>query len=179
MKIDDTFFLGIVSKKFGYKGDIICVFDVDKPEKYTELESVFLLINKKLVPFFIEKISFRPNSNQAIIRFKGIDNEKKAEDLIDCEMYLPLDMLPPLSGNQFYFHEVEGFKVYDTRQGYIGEIEKILDYPGNPLFQIKRNLNEILIPVSDKFIKEVDRKLKKIVVTTPEGLLGIYTNDVS
>lgn len=150
------------------------ILDVDDPEKYSGLDSVFLLIDKKLVPFFIDKISLRPNSNQAIIRFRDIDDEKKAEYLINCKIYLPLDNLPPLSGNQFYFHEVEGFTVYDTRHGYIGKIKQVLDYPGNPLFQIERDENEVLIPVCDELIKEVKRDLKEILVTTPNGLLDIY-----
>ncbi len=177
MNIGDTFYLGVISKKYGYKGELVGVFDVDDPEKYIKLESVFLLIEEKLVPFFVENITFKPSSNQAIIRFKDIDNELKAERLVDCEMYLPLDMLPPLSGNQFYFHEVEGFNMYDTRHGYIGKIERIIDYPGNPLFRVIFEGNEILIPVRDEYLKETDRKSKKITVTTPDGLLDIFRNN--
>ena len=33
---------------------------------------------------------------------------------------------------------------------------------------------EILIPINDEFIKEVDRKNKTIVVDTPEGLIDLY-----
>ncbi len=150
------------------------ILDADEPEKYSELDSVFILLKKTLVPFFIDKMTLRPNSNQAIIKFKDIDDEKKAEYLIDRKIYLPIDILPPLSGNQFYFHEVEGFSVYDTRHGYIGKIKQILDYPGNPLFQIEYKENEVLIPVCDDYIKEVKRDLKEILVTTPDGLLDIY-----
>ncbi len=176
MRIDDSFYLGFITKKFGYKGEVVGVFDVDNPKKYAGLESVFLLLDEKLIPFFIDKISFRPNSNQAIIKFKGADTEKQAEYLIDSKMYLPLEMLPPLSGNQFYFHEVEGFDVYDMNWGHIGKINSILDYPGNPLFQIIEKSIEILIPVKDEYIKKVDRKSGQITVETPDGLLDIYLN---
>jgi len=179
MNIEDTFYLGFISKKTGYKGELTGIFDVDHPLKYQNLESVFLLIEGKLVPFFIEKIFFQPNSNQAVIKFKDTGSKKKAEELINCEMYLPLEQLPTLSGNQFYFHEVEGFHVYDIEHGYIGELIRIIDHPGNPVMQIKKGINEILIPANDEFIQEVNRELKKMLVTTPEGLLDIYINDES
>ncbi len=177
MNIEDTFYLGSISKTVGYKGELAAILDVDDPEKYNELESVFLLIEKKLVPFFIEKLSFRPNSNHVIIKFRDINSEEKAERLVDSELHLPAEMLPPLSGNHFYFHEVEGFQVFDTRYGYLGKLEKILDYPGNPLMQILKKNREILIPVKDEFINEVDRESEKIVVSTPDGLIDIYNDN--
>ncbi len=175
MNIEDVFYIGVISKKFGYKGKVIGVFDVDNIENYKNLESVFLLIDEKLIPFFIKSISLRSSSNNAIIRFQEIDNEQKAESIINCEMYMPLKMLPPLSGNQFYFHEVEGFQVYDIKHGNIGILKRILDYPGNPVMQVEKESKEFLIPVKDEFISEVNRKSKILSVITPDGLLDIYT----
>ncbi len=177
MDINDSYYIGVIIKKHGYKGELACVLDVDDPEKYSNMESVFLMIKGKLVPFFIEKISIRTNSNQAIIKFRDINNETKATQLIDCKVYLPLEKLPALSGDSFYFHEVEGYDVYDKKNGYIGKIDTIIDHPGNPLMRVKLDDNEILIPVRDEFICKVDRKFKKIDVTTPDGLLDIFLLD--
>ena len=36
---------------------------------------------------------------------------------------------------------------------------------------------EILIPLHDNFLKEVNRKEKKIIVETPEGLIDLYMQE--
>ena len=43
-----------------------------------------------------------------------------------------------------------------------------------PLFVIDANGSEILIPVHDDFIKELDRKEQKIHLDLPDGLLDIF-----
>ena len=43
-----------------------------------------------------------------------------------------------------------------------------------PLFVIDSSGNEILIPIHDDFIKELDRKSKRIFLDLPEGLLDIF-----
>jgi 16S rRNA processing protein RimM len=44
-------------------------------------------------------------------------------------------MLPKLSGNKFYFHEVIGFEVEDQRLGIVGKIESINDSTAQPLLK--------------------------------------------
>jgi 16S rRNA processing protein RimM len=46
-------------------------------------------------------------------------------------------MLPKLSGNKFYFHEVIGFEVEDIRLGYVGEIQSVNDTTAQPLLVLK------------------------------------------
>jgi len=83
-------------------------------------------------------------------------------------------LLPKLTGNKFYFHEVIGFTVVDVSFGNVGTIVHINDKVAQPLFEIDSNGKEIFIPMIDDFIKKVDRKNKKIEVETPEGLIELY-----
>jgi len=171
---DNFYFLGIITKPTGLKGDLSISLDVDDPWKYEKMESVFVEIDNELVPFFIEKIEIRPN-NKAIIRFKDLKKEE-TNTMVKRNLYLPLDQLPKLSGKKFYFHEVIGFEIVDTKYGNIGKIETILEIQPQAIFQISLKGREILIPVVDEIIKDVDRKNKKIIVDTPEGLIDLYLN---
>ena len=94
-----------------------------------------------------------------------------ADALLKKEAYLPLKMLPALEGNTFYFHEVTGFMLADVHYGEVGRIDSINDRSAQPLFVIKTGDSEILIPMVDDFIQKIDRKQKKILVKTPEGLI--------
>ena len=107
-------------------------------------------------------------------KFEEVDTEKDAESLLKHSLYLPLTLLPRLSGNKFYYHEVIGFEVFDVNYGYIGTISGINDASSQPIFEIHYQGKEILIPLHDDFLKEVNRKEKKIIVTTPDGLIDLY-----
>ncbi|MFW5793188.1 MAG: ribosome maturation factor RimM [Bacteroidota bacterium] len=177
MKFDDCYLLGYVSKNFGYKGEVILFIDADEPQKYIEMESVFVNKNNKLIPFFFEKIQAHSKSNQLIAKFEDINDEEQAQSLIGCELYLPLKSLPKLSGNQFYFHEVKDFELNDKNHGCIGKIKDIIDVGANPLFQIFSGTKEVLLPIQDDFIISVDRKNKIIHYNAPDGLIDIYLNE--
>lgn len=172
MKKEDCFYLGIITKPFGYKGELVIYLDVDDPTQYEELPTVLVDMGIGLVPFFIEKLSLK--NNNATIRLQDVSPEM-ALTLIKKELYLPLNLLPKLKGKKFYFHEVVNFEVIDAEKGLIGKIEKVLDYPAQPILQVINPDNkEILIPIADDIIMEVDRKNKTIKVKAPEGLIELY-----
>jgi 16S rRNA processing protein RimM len=177
MKTEDCYYLGYVTKLFGYKGEVVLFLDTDDPEYYKKLESVFILLKEKLVPFFIESIQLRPNNNEAVIRFQTIDNQEKAQLLVSQEVYLPLQMLPKLEGNKFYFHEIIGFQVVDSKKGNLGPVEGILEFPNNPVIQIRIGDKEALVPARDEFIENLDRKNRILYIDAPQGLIDIYLED--
>jgi 16S rRNA processing protein RimM len=173
MRKEDCFYLGKIAKKFSFKGEVLAYLDTDEPELYQNLESVFVELNKTLVPFFIESSSLHKEKFLRV-RFEDIQTEEDADEIMGSEIYLPLSMLPQLEGTQFYFHEVIGFDVLDTKHGNIGKISAINDSVAQPLFEINKNGIELLIPLIDDFIIDLDRKNKTITLETPEGLVALY-----
>lgn len=174
MTKDECYYLGRVTKPFGFKGEMVLFLDVDSPDDYATLDSVFVEMKNGLVPYFIK--SLRINGNKAVAMFEDLTAEQAAA-LAGHDMYLPLDLLPKLTGNQFYFHEVKGFRVVDDQYGDIGVIESIIEYPAQPLFRIMNGTTEILIPVIDQVIKEVDRDNKTIYISAPNGLIDLYMSE--
>lgn len=173
MKKEDCFYLGKIVSKFSFKGEVLIKLDTDEPESYVKMESVFVNYNKNLVPFFIEKSSLH-KSDLLRVKFEDVDSEEGADDLMKAEIYLPLNLLPKLEGDKFYFHEVIGFKIVDHSFGEVGVIKYINDSTAQALFEIDRNGVEILIPMNDEFIDTVDRKTNTVFVNTPEGLIDLY-----
>ena len=82
---------------------IVAYLDTDEPELYENLESVFVECNKHLVPFFIESSSIHKNDFLRI-RFEDLTTEEEADAILGNDLYLPLKMLPKLTGNKFYYH---------------------------------------------------------------------------
>ncbi len=169
----DHFFVGKIVKKFSFKGVLLVKLDTDNPEEFIDMESVFVDLNGTLIPFFIEELALH-KSELLRVQFEDVYDEQTADSLIGCDLYLPLNLLPKLTGNKFYYHEIIGFTVMDQTHGNIGQITGVNDQTAQALFKISYQGKEILIPVIDEFILSVDRAHKTITVKTPDGLLELY-----
>jgi len=172
MKKDDCFYVGTVVGKYSFKGEVLVKTDSDNPEDYTKLESIFVELSTGLVPFFIRKCQLH-KSSLLRIDFEEVNSEQDANAILKKNLFLPLDLLPPLEGNKFYYHEVIGFSI--TQNGtQIGTILRIIEQGLQALFEITDNQGaERLIPIHDDFILEVDRASRNITVQLPEGLLEL------
>jgi 16S rRNA processing protein RimM len=176
LKKEDCFYLGKIVKKYSFKGELLAKLDTDEPELYDDLEAIFIDLKGNLVPFFIEASQLH-KSNLLRLKFEGVGTEADADSLMKTELYLPLNLLPKLEGDKFYFHEVIGFTIEDENYGKVGILSGINDSTAQPLFEIDRNGIEILIPMNDEFIVKVDRTNKTIIVNTPEGLIDLYLSE--
>ncbi len=172
MKKEDCFYLGIIAKKYSFKGEVILKLDTDQPEIYENLDAILVDFGKALVPYFVEKSLFQ-KGNQLRIQFEEVYSEQEADKLLKKDAYLPLNLLPKLKGTKFYYHEISGFILEDINFGEIGLIDSINDSSSQPLFVIKTETEDILIPMVDDFIQKIDRKNKKVLVKTPEGLIDM------
>lgn len=171
--MEGYFYLGKVLKPFAAKGALLVNLDVDTPEDYEDMESVFVQLNGQLIPFLIERVELKHN-NRAAITFANIDSIEQASILIGCPLYQPLSMLKPLSGNRFYYHEVKGYEVHDARHGFIGTVIEVLEYPHQAVLSIALRDKEILIPITDEIVTGIDRDKKCLYTNAPEGLIEIY-----
>lgn len=171
MEIKDCYYLGRVTKPFGYKGQMVLFLDVDDPEAYSELDSALIEVKGRLVPYIFHVDNI--NGNKAVVEFEDLDVDE-AQALAGHDCYLPLTLLPKSEGNHFYFHEVTGFTVCDMEKGNIGILQSVIDYPAQALFQIMNGETEILVPIIPQVIKEVDREHKIIYIEAPAGLIDLY-----
>jgi len=176
MKKEDCFYLGKIVKKYSFKGEVLAKLDTDQPEIYENLDAIFLELRNNLVPFFIESSQLH-KSQLLRIKFEDVDVEADADAIMKSGLYLPLDLLPKLEGNKFYFHEVMGFTIEDVNFGKVGILKAINDSTAQSLFEIDRDGIEILIPMNDEFTVKVDRANKTILVETPEGLIDLYLEE--
>lgn len=175
MRKEDCFYLGKIVSKYSFKGEVLVKLDTDEPEVYENMESVFVSLRNNLVPFFIKSCRLHKS---ALLRidFEEINDEAAADRIMGSELYLPLEFLPKLSGNKFYFHEVIDFTLQDSDHGDIGKITGVNDTTSQALFVAEKDGKELLIPINDDIVNKVDRENKTIYVTTPQGLVDLYLN---
>lgn len=172
MQKEDCYYLGKITKKHGFKGNLILHLDTDEPESYIDMESVFIEKDGMLVPFFFEFIGPH-TSGRFLAKFEDVGPDE-AERLINKSLYLPLDGLPELDGIEFYFHEIIGFKIIDKEKGEVGHVKNVHDNGVQAILIIDSNGKEVLIPIINEWLLEVNRIEKFIKLKTPNGLIDLY-----
>ena len=175
MNKESCYEIGFVSKPHGLKGGAVISLDVDEPILYKDLESVFLEISGRLVPFFIDYIQIRNNS--AFIEFEGIESREQFREIKGAKLFLPLEFLPELPDDEFYYHEVIGYKVVDQKLGPLGELSGFNTAGPQPIMTMEYLGKEILIPASHEVVIRPIKEKKEMIVLLPDGLLDIYLEE--
>jgi len=174
MKIEDSFYIGYITKTKGLKGEVQAYFEFDEFEDL-DLNSLFLEINNKLVPFFTSSYKLQANKT-GYFYFEDIDTIEKAAKLVRKKIYLPNSKKPERDEDEFFYTDLKGFIVQDVKHGELGEIVEIHEYPQQYVAVVPYNFSEIMFPLNDEIILEIDEENAILKVALPEGLVEIYTN---
>jgi 16S rRNA processing protein RimM len=172
MSKNECYLVGYISKTHGVVGEVSISLDSDSPNNYKKMESIFVEINKQLIPFFVKKVSIK--GNNAFVLFEDTDTVEDAKELVGHPVYLPLKFLPELSANKFYYHEIIGFTVIDAIQGELGTIKDVLEFPQQMILEMLYKEKEVLIPLVDGVYQKINKVDKKIWLNIPEGLIEVY-----
>jgi len=167
MDIDSCYQVGYVIKRHGFKGDVKIHLDSALPKK---LESIFVMQNNRLVPFFIEAISVL--DDVAIVKFEDVNTPEQATALLKSGVYLPNSQRPKSRSKGMADPEIIGFEVFEGKAK-LGHILSINEHALNPLLVIDAEGKELLIPISEYFIKKIDLVKRRVDVTLPDGFLNI------
>ena len=174
MNTNQFFLIGYISKKHGYKGNVVLYIDTDHPSYYHSIKNIWIKQNGVNTPFIIENIK-KLKEDQLVLSLKNVDLEK-CDRLIKKEVYIPTSKVPELDENQFFNRDVIDFKIYNSKKEFIGSIEEIIEIPNNTIIQTTVEGKEVLIPFNEKTLIKINKKKKEITIDIPEGLIELYTN---
>jgi 16S rRNA processing protein RimM len=177
MKIDACFQLGYITGTRGLSGEVLALLDSDQPEYYKDVESLFVLPKggKTLIPFFVESLQLK--GAKASIKFEEVNSKDQARQVVGGGLYLPLDQLPQLAGDSYYYHELIGWTVQDEKQGVLGAVSAVIHQSPQILLVMDYRSKEVLIPFNDHIVQGIDRNQQLVRVLLPEGLLEVYLDD--
>lgn len=175
MTKEECFELGFVARTHGLIGEVGVELDVDDPARYQDLEMAFLEIKNQLVPFMVEYCAF--HNDKLLIKFEDVDDVDGAGKLTGTKLFLPLEKLPDLGDDQYYYHELVGMEVVDHERGVLGKVENIYSANAHSLMSLQYKGKEVLVPIQDEIVQQVDKQEGKVTVVLPTGLLELYLED--
>jgi 16S rRNA processing protein RimM len=171
----EYFEFGYLTKPHGLKGAFHVFMDVDDPYAYESLDAVFVQQGNEMVPYFIAELQIRDNMNLMVL--EGIDSVDSAKELVGSKLFLPVAMLPKLNDNQYYYHEIVDYQVVDLILGPLGNVKEVYSTGAQDVIIMIYQGVEVLIPLTDEIVPQVDKNNKVITTQLPEGLLDVYLNE--
>jgi 16S rRNA processing protein RimM len=172
MKEDDFVEVAYITKTHGLKGEVQVAFSYDEPEKL-KLKSVFIDFNGKMVPHFVS--AYKISQKQlAYFLFEDINHIDKAQDLVKKKVFLFKKLIPKKKKEEFTYNDLEGFMAIDATAGELGVITEVRAYPQQFLATVNFKQKEVLFPLSEDLIEDIDIDNKLLKINLPEGLLDVY-----
>lgn len=168
----NLFRVGKIINTHGIRGELKVSVVTDFPEqRFQENSDLYLFDGLD----FQEKLKVkkaRPNKNNWIISFANLADINLVEKYKNFDLYAQgIDQLEVEEG-QYLYQQLINLKVVDTNKGEIGKIVEIMEMPANDVWVVDQgSYGEILLPVIDQVIKNVDLDNRIVQVELLEGLI--------
>ncbi|HOP00229.1 MAG TPA: ribosome maturation factor RimM [Bacteroidales bacterium] len=170
MGYEATILLGRISKIHGFEGAVTVKIDRSFVEKIPEMESVFLEIEGKPVPFFIEDYEYR-GGDTIRLSFTGYDSYERVKEFSGCRIFLTSGDSATDKKEDLTF---QGYTIILPEATLLGTIKAVTEKPGQWLLNVSTpEGKELLIPLHEDLIVSIDKRKKNIMMELPEGLLDI------
>jgi 16S rRNA processing protein RimM len=162
--------VGILRKPHGLSGafNFTLTRELKSLKKYPT--HFFLEVKGGFVPYFVSSFDTK-DMFKGLISFEEVVSVEEAKRLAGSELYLDDKTIA-----SFFKKDVDdygfliGYMAYDEDRE-LSVIEAIETLPGQVLAVLTLDGEEVMIPLVDDLVLDIDKRKKKIVFAVPEGLI--------
>ncbi|MNI54393.1 Ribosome maturation factor RimM [compost metagenome] len=168
---DKLLIVGKIVNTQGIRGELKVLPQTDFPERF-DADSKLIIVDaqNKQTPVTVQ--SARLHKNVYIVKFKGFDNINDVEQYKGSLLKIEEKYQGKLDEGEYYYHEILGCTVVTEEGEELGEITEILTPGANDVWVISRpKAKQVLIPVIDDVVLEVDVPNKRVKIHLMEGLI--------
>jgi len=171
MAYNSSILLGRITKISGYEGAVAIRLEKSFTENIPPLESVFLEIDGRPVPFFISAYDYS-GADILKLSFKGYESVEKISEFTGCRVFLTSVNAGEPDNDDI--NNLIGYTVLNTDNFIIGKISEIIQNPGQWLLSVNSPEDkEILIPFHEDFVVRIDDDKKIMEMDIPDGLIEL------
>ena len=153
--------IGEVLRPQGIRGEVKVRPDTNDPERFYDLDHVFLLRGGEYIERKI-KVS-RVDPDAVYLTFEGVTDRNAAEALRGEFIYIDREHAVQLPENMNFICDLIGCKGVDTNGRELGEMTDVLQPGGNDVYVFHGPLGEVLVPALKSVVTEVNVAEKRIV----------------
>lgn len=170
---DSLLMVGKIVNTHGIRGELKILPHTDFPEVRFAPKNKLKIVN----PDSGEQIdvtvaSARLVKQMYIVKLNEYDNINQVEKYKGCELKVSKADAVDLPDNEYYYYEIIGCRVVSDEGEDLGVIEEILRPGANDVWVVKMpSRKQLLLPVIDDVVLDVDVEAKLVKVHLLEGLL--------
>ncbi|MCA1960902.1 MAG: ribosome maturation factor RimM [Desulfomonile sp.] len=165
MSADTLVVIGEAVKAFGIRGEL-------KIKPFTESFEAFDKSSVLVVgdtPYRLLSVRFHKGAALALL--EGVDTPEKARELVGSLVKTASENLPDKEENEYYWFELIGMTVVTNDGRSLGKVTRIIETGANDVLEVEGPFGDVLIPMIDDVVLDVDTEKKKMIVDPLEGLI--------
>ena len=163
--------VGKIVRTHGLRGALKMVPYGDTLGQLESGRKLYLQVAAEVGATELTLVQLRSQGRHFIAQFAEFLDVDAAREVVEQEVFLPEDHLPPTGDGEFYHYQLIGLRVETTGGRELGVLRAIIETGSNDVYVVEHNNEEILIPAIAEVICEVDLQRGNMVVEPPEGLL--------
>lgn len=156
----------------GLQGELLLKHELGKKTSLKGLNALFIEEKKQsFLPWFIESSRVK-NEQELYLKFEGINSREDALRLAHKEVWMTETDFKKFAAKSSPVNLL-GYEIINTGKS-LGPVLEVIEQPHQLLCRLEIDQKEVLVPLNDAFLKNINHRKKQVEVELPEGLLDVY-----
>lgn len=168
--------IGYISRSHGVQGEVLIIPGIYAPALFDILDLVRIETARgDLIPARIESVRVQEKNNRLsfFVKFEHVVDRTQAEELKNLSVFVDRDAVASLLDSDEPPLDLTSFQIFSDGES-VGAVDMMLDNPAHPILQVTTNDQEqLLIPVVDEYITDIDEEARQIQCKNLNQLRGI------
>jgi len=168
-ELDSWVEAGVFLRPHGIAGEVV----VDLKNDLLELVSEAMTLRttsagggEKILT--VERV--RKHKGRLIIAFKGFETREDADGLRSRTVWMTRDQIGPLGEDRWLVQDLIGLTVLTDDGETLGSLTDVMHQPANAVLVVATESGDLLLPLIDDVVRDVDIEGGKVTVTLIPGL---------
>lgn len=158
-----------ILKVKGFDGTCTVAVDEDYEQDFITARAYFMMYKGNMLPFF--KSKRKVTNGGYVMKFDTIDDKEVYHEIMPRSIYMHKDEIKEI----FMEEEIDESQRMQCYNGdeLLGTLLRMEEYPQQTMAIVSYKEKEILIPMVEDLIEEIDHKKQVIKFKLPEGFLEL------
>ena len=168
--MEDFLQVGVITATHGIRGEVKVFPTTDDPERFLDLETVYLDTGREKKLLTISSVKFFKQF--VILKFKGIDNINDIERYKRCPLLVERKDAVALEEDEYFIADMIGIQVVTEDDEPFGTLKDVMETGANDVYVIDtEGHGEVLVPAIRECILDVDIENQKMKIHLMDGLI--------